>query len=162
MRITLLVAGFIAVVLAFLYYTPGVSRASSAELAVPAVLRADNTRLTAMMAGDGAALARLLSDELVFVHSDGRVEGKADYVKNMTAGDTAYTNARTSEVKSLKPSTDIVILIGTQDMRKKLGETWSDIHLQFMSVWRNENGTWRMFAWQSMKPSGSSVVPGKK
>jgi ketosteroid isomerase-like protein len=162
MRITALVFVFIAVALALLYYTPGISTRSASDSATPAVLRADAARLAAMMAGDGAALSRLMSDELVFVHSDGRTESKAAYVKNMTAGDTAYTNAKTSELQTLKPSADVVVLIGVQDMRKKLGDTWTDIHLRFLSVWRNENGTWRMFAWQSMKPSGSSVVPAKK
>jgi hypothetical protein len=151
----------VATVLALLYYTPGMSTKAGGEPAVPAVLRADAARLAAMMAGDGATLGALLSDELVFVHSDGRVESKADYVKNMMAGDTAYTHARTSDLQTLKPSADVVVLIGTQDMRKRLGEAWSDIHLKFMAIWRNENGTWRMVAWQSMKPSGSSVVPKK-
>jgi ketosteroid isomerase-like protein len=126
-----------------------------------AVRRADQARLAAMMAGDGAALNRLMSDALVFVHSDGRIETKANYVKNMLAGDTAYENAHTAEVQTLQPSSDVVVLIGVQDMRKKLGTTWSDIHLRFMAIWRNENGTWRMFAWQSMRPSGNSVVPPK-
>jgi ketosteroid isomerase-like protein len=138
------------------------SASHASEPAVAAVLRADAERLAAMMAGDGAALSRLMSDALVFVHSDGRIESKAEYVKNMTAGDTAYTNAKTSDLQTLKPSSDVIVLIGTQDMRKKLGDSWSDIHLKFMSIWRNENGTWRMYAWQSMKPSGSSVVPAKK
>lgn len=151
----------VAAVLGLLYYTPGMPAAAAGEPATAAVLHADAARLAAMMAGDGAALGRLMSDELVFVHSDGRLESKADYVKNLTAGDTAYTNARTSELKALKPSVDVVVLIGVQDMRKKLGDTWSNIHLRFLSIWRNENGTWRMFAWQSMKPSGNSVVPKK-
>lgn len=133
----------------------------ASEAPTQAVMRADHARLAAMMAGDGAALGRVLSEELTFVHSDGRVESKAEYVKNLMAGDTAYINARTSDVKTLTPSADVVVIIGTQDMRKKLGESWSDIHLKFMSIWRNENGTWRMFAWQSMKPSGTSVVPKK-
>jgi ketosteroid isomerase-like protein len=133
----------------------------AAEDPAAAVLRADQTRLAAMMAGDAAALNRLMSDALVFVHSDGRTESKADYVKNMLAGDTAYTNARTSDVQTLRPSADVVVIIGVQDMRKKLGETWSDVHLRFMAIWRNEGGTWRMFAWQSMRPSGNSVVPKK-
>jgi ketosteroid isomerase-like protein len=133
----------------------------AAEDPAAAVLRADQTRLAAMMAGDAAALNRLMSDALVFVHSDGRTESKADYVKNMLAGDTAYTNARTSDVQTLRPSADVVVIIGVQDMRKKLGETWSDVHLRFMAIWRNESGTWRMFAWQSMRPSGNSVVPKK-
>lgn len=128
---------------------------------VAAVLRADASRLAAMMAGDGAALGRVLSDELVFVHSDGRIESKADYVRNLMAGDTAYTNARTSELRTQQPSSDVVVLIGRQDMRKRLGATWSEITLRFLSVWRQEAGTWRMVAWQSMRPAGSSVVPGK-
>lgn len=146
-------------VLFFASLWPAVSRA--AETPASEVMRADQARLAAMMAGDGAALRRLMSDELVFVHSDGRTESKTDYVKNMLAGDTAYENARTSEVRALQPSPDLVVLIGVQDMRKKLGTTWSDIHLSFMAIWRHEKGIWRMYAWQSMKPSGNSVVPKK-
>ncbi len=133
----------------------------AADPAIDAVLRADQARLAAMMAGDGAALARLMSEELRFVHSDGRIESKADYVKNMLAGDTAYTDAKTSGVETLKPSTDVVVLIGAQEMRKRLGPTWSEVKLRYMALWRNEGGTWRMFAWQSMRPSGNSVVPKK-
>lgn len=131
----------------------------AAESPVDAVRRADQARLTAMMAGDGAALNRLMSDELAFVHSDGRIESKADYVKNMLAGDTAYKNAKTSDVRTMEPAPGVVILIGSQQMNKRLGPNWSEIKLKFMAVWRNEGGTWRLVAWQSMRPSGNSVVP---
>ena len=138
------------------------SASHAAESAdVGAVLRADQARLAAMMAGDGVALGKLMSNELKFVHSDGRVESKADYVKNVMAGDTAYADARTSEVRALEPASNVVVLIGAQDMRKRLGPAWSEIKLRYLAVWRNENGTWRMFAWQSMRPSGNSVVPKK-
>ena len=130
--------------------------------AAAAVRRADAARCAAMMRGDGPGLDALMSDELRFVHSDGRVETKVDYVKNMMAGDTAYTGVKTSDVQALEPAPGVVILIGAQEMRKRLGAAWSDIKLRYMAVWRNESGTWRMYAWLSMKPSGSSVVPGKK
>ncbi|MCX6956588.1 MAG: nuclear transport factor 2 family protein [Verrucomicrobia bacterium] len=133
----------------------------AAEAPVAAVLRADQARLAAMMAGDGAALGKLMSDELAFVHSDGRIESKADYVKNMLAGDTAYKDAKTSDVRTMEPAPGVVILIGAQQMTKRLGPSWSEIKLKFMAVWRNEGSTWRMVAWQSMRPSGNSVVPGK-
>lgn len=137
--------------------------ANAAEsAAVTAVVRADQARLAALMAGDGVALGRLLSEQLVFVHSDGRSESKADYVKNLMAGDTAYTDAQTSGVKTLEPAPNVVVVIGAQQMKKRLGATWSEIKLRYMAVWRNEDGTWRMFAWQSMRPSGNSVVPAKK
>ena len=160
MRIPVLGFVLLIVVLAVLYYTPG-SAPTVEKTAVTAVLRADRERLAAMMAGDGAALNALMSDELRFVHSDGRIETKADYVKNMLAGDTAYADAKTSDIQALTPSASVVILIGAQEMRKRLGPTWSEIKLRYMAVWRNEGGIWRMYAWQSMRPAGNSVVPGK-
>lgn len=134
----------------------------AAEPAVISALRADKARLAAMVAGDGEALGRLMSDQLRFVHSDGRVESKADYVKNLMAGDTAYADAKTSELETTQVANDVVVVIGVQEMRKRLGTEWSNIKLRYLAVWRNESGTWRMVAWQSARPSGNSVVPAKK
>ena len=136
--------------------------ARAGEPAVISAVKADKARLAAMMAGDGAALAQLMSDQLRFVHSDGRVESKTDYVKNMMAGDTAYADAKTSELETMQVAPDVVVILGVQDMRKKLGAEWSAIKLRYLAVWRNESGTWRMIAWQSARPSGNSVVPPKK
>ena len=134
----------------------------AAEPAVISAVRADKARLSAMMAGDGDALAKLMSDQLRFVHSDGRVESKADYVKNMMAGDTQYADAKTSELETMQVSPDVVVVLGVQEMRKRLGTEWSNIKLRYLAVWRNESGAWRMVAWQSARPSGNSVVPAKK
>jgi hypothetical protein len=133
----------------------------AAETPVEVVLKTDQARLAAMMAGDGTALGRLMSEELVFVHSDGRTESKAAYVTNMLAGDTQYADAKTADVRTMEPAPGVVILFGAQQMRKRLGPTWSEVKLRFMAVWREERGTWRMVAWQSMRPAGNSVVPGK-
>ncbi len=135
--------------------------AQAGEPAVIAVLKADKARLAAMVAGDGAALAGLLSDQLQFVHSDGRVESKADYVKNMTAGDTEYKDAKTSEVETMQVSQDVVVVIGAQEMRKRLGKNWSKINLRYLAVYRHEGGEWKMIAWQSARPTGNSAVPKK-
>lgn len=127
-----------------------------------AVRRADAARCAAMMRGDGPALAALLSDDLRFVHSDGRSEGKADYVKNLMAGDTEYQAVKTTGVEVLEAGPGVVVLIGAQEMRKRLGATWAEIKLRYLAVWRDEGGAWRMVAWQSMRPAGNSTVPVKK
>jgi hypothetical protein len=136
-------------------------QAAMAEPAVISALRADKARLAAMVAGDGAALGRLMSDQLRFVHSDGRVESKADYVKNLMAGDTEYVDAKTSELETMQVTADVVVVLGVQEMRKRLGPTWSEVKLRYLAVWRNEYGEWRMVAWQSARPSGNSTVPKK-
>lgn len=135
--------------------------ARAASPAVEAVLAADQARLHALMAGDASQLTRLFSDELVFVHSDGRIEGKADYVRNLLAGDTAYANALTHDLRTQEPAPGVVVLIGAQEMRKRLGPDWSEVKLRFLAVWRREGDAWRMVSWQSMRPAGNSVVPKK-
>ncbi|MGH7944695.1 MAG: nuclear transport factor 2 family protein [Opitutaceae bacterium] len=88
-----------------------------AEPPVISALRADKARLAAMVAGDGEALGRLMSDQLRFVHSDGRVESKGDYVKNLMAGDTQYADAKTSELETTQVSQNVVVVLGVQEMR---------------------------------------------
>ena len=139
-----------------------VAAARAAESPAEIVFRADAARLAAMGKTDGAALAKILSDEIVFIHSDGRSESKADYLKNLTAGDTAYSDLKTTDVNARQIAADVIVLTGAQEMKKKLGPAWSELKLRFISVWRNESGTWRMVAWQSMRPSGNSVVPPKQ
>ena len=133
-----------------------------ADPAVNAALKADQARLAAMAAGDGAALGKLMSDQLKFVHSDGRVESKKDYVQNVLAGDVAYADLKTLEVETTQVGAEVVVVFGVQQMRKRLGAEWSNITLRYLGVWRNESGQWRLVAWQSARPSGNSVVPGKK
>lgn len=134
---------------------------SAESAAIAGAREADQARRAAMMAGDGAALGKVFSETLVFAHSDGRVEGKADYIQALLAGDTAYVDVKVSELQTVQPSHDVVVLIGRQDMRKRLGPDWSTITLRFLSVWRNEGGAWKMIAWQSARPSGNSVPPKK-
>ena len=133
-----------------------------AEPAANAALKADQARLAAMAAGDAAALGKLMSDQLKFVHSDGRVEAKQDYVRNVLAGDVAYADVKTFEVETTLIASDVVAVFGGQQMRKRLGAEWSNITLRYLGVWRNESGSWRLVAWQSARPSGNSTVPGKK
>lgn len=159
MRITMAGTLGIAAVLAGTGIAPV---AAAGEPAVIAALKADQARLAAMTGGNGAALERLMSDQLRFVHSDGRVESKGEYVKNLMAGDTAYAAAKTSDVETMQIASDVVVVMGVQRMRKRLGAEWSDITLRYLAVYRNEAGAWRLVAWQSARPSGNSVVPGKK
>lgn len=145
-----------------LFVSLAVAAETKAEPAVIAALKADQARLAAMAAGDAAALGRLMSDQLNFVHSDGRVESKKDYVQNVLAGDVAYADVKTLDVETTQITHDVVVVFGVQQMRKRLGAEWSSITLRYLGVWRNESGSWRLVAWQSARPSGNSVVPGKK
>lgn len=140
-------------------FLAGLLAVARAQPPVIAAVQADQARVAAMSAGDAAALGRLLSDQLRFVHSDGRVESKADYVRNLLAGDTAYADVRATEVETMQVSHEVVVVLGVQRMRKRLAGQWSEVTLRYLGVWRHEQEGWRLMAWQSARPAGNSVVP---
>jgi hypothetical protein len=51
------------------------------------------------------------------------------------------------------------VVLGRQQMRKRLGGQWSEVTLRYLGVWRHEREGWRLMAWQSARPSGDSSVP---
>ena len=127
-----------------------VSVSHAAEAPVEIVLRLDGVRLQAMRKSDGVGLAKIFSDEVVFIHSDGRSESKADYIKNLTAGDTAYSDLKTADLNARQIAADVIVLTGAQEMKKKLGPAWSEIKLRFMSV-----------SLLARKPSAGTVKPSQ-
>jgi hypothetical protein len=133
--------------------------AAAAESSADAVLRADAQRLAALEAGDIAAFNELVSEELHLVHSDGRVQTRAEYVAPVISGEIAYENIRTYDVQVMRATEDVVVLHGRIDMRKRTGLQKVDQRLMFLAVWRLEHGVWRLFAYQSARPPGSDPIP---
>jgi ketosteroid isomerase-like protein len=133
--------------------------AAATESPVAAVLRADTERLAALQAGNVVRFNELVSDELHFVHSDGRVQTRAEYVAPVSSGEIGYENVRTYDVQVMQATNDVVVLHGRLDMRKRTGSQKVDQRLMFLAVWRKEGGAWRLFAYQSARPPGSDPIP---
>lgn len=51
---------------------------------------AENAWIAAIMAKDSAALGRVLADDLIYVHSGGVVDTKAQYIAKVTSGKQVY------------------------------------------------------------------------
>lgn len=66
-----------------------------------AILALEDQRFQAMIAQDFAALDALIADDLRFVHSNGVVEGKAEFLRKLRAGERRYLRyaALTREVR---------------------------------------------------------------
>ncbi|HEX3730472.1 MAG TPA: nuclear transport factor 2 family protein [Opitutaceae bacterium] len=120
---------------------------------IAAVRQADDSRTAAMLAsGDqGARFRALFSDELQYRHSSGHVDTKASYIAALTAGHTKYTAIKIEERKFLVAAPGIVLITGRETMDESRDGTPQSLHLNFLGVWRNENGAWRFLAWQSCK-----------
>ncbi len=126
--------------------------AASAAPPVPGtkqeVLAAMDAYKNAMVQKDGAALNKLLADDLTYVHSTGSFEAKADVVKSITTAKTII------EKIEFLPDTTVRIHGNTAYVNGKV-DLWHSptniVHMQVLHVWQKNPQGWQMVARQATK-----------
>jgi len=136
--------------LPFLALTVVGLRAADDKL-LAAVRAADDERVAATIAGDRARLDAIFSDELRYAHSSGHVDSKASYVDALASHRTVYETSDYKERNFLPAAPGLVLMTGRALIRVRNASGPSDLDLNFLAVWREENGKWRFLAWQSCK-----------
>jgi hypothetical protein len=131
---------------------------------IAGVRAADDERVAAMLAGDSARLTAVLSGGLRYVHTSGHVDTKASYITARITPSTAYDRIDYLERNFLPADSGVVLMYG-HVLIHSLHGTKNSADLDFLAVWRNENGSWRLLAWQSTphKPlAAPSAAPPAK
>jgi ketosteroid isomerase-like protein len=113
------------------------------------VLAAQRARLDATIAKDGAALDRLMADDLTYVHTSAKLESKAENIAAVT-GSGAYRSFDLRDVV-VRVEGDTAVITGLADIT--LGRPDGDVLLpvRFTDVWARRDGAWREIAWQSTR-----------
>lgn len=125
----------------------------SATPTTDAVLAAEARRAEALRQNDAVALAAVLSDDLRYIHSTGRLETKQQTVGDLAQKRTAYERFLSSDLHASQVAPGVVVLTGRIDQRKLVRGSWNDAILLFHSVWRDEMGTWRLVSLQTLSPA---------
>src|SRR5438067_1060679 len=76
------------------------------------IIDLDKKRMTAMAQKDIATLNALIADDLVYTHSNARLDTKQSLIGNMESGATVYTAVEPSDVKA-QDFGDTVVLTGS-------------------------------------------------
>lgn len=121
--------------------------------AVDEVRSLELRRIEATRNNDAEALAPLLDDNLIYINSVGGIYDKESYLTDMRTHCLTYdrdfdvleTDARTFE--------DLVILIGVMLGHSRFEGEQQVFHFRCLSIWRRNDGQWRMVAWQSSSSS---------
>ncbi len=122
-----------------------------ADRLIAAVRAADDERLAATKAADPARLDAIFSDELRYAHSSGRVDTKDSYIKSLVSRSTIYESFDYREINFHPVGPGIVLMTGRVVIRAGNAGQKAANDLNFLAVWREENGRWRFLAWQSCK-----------
>lgn len=114
------------------------------------IIELDKKRMDAMAKKDTAALKTMLCKGLVYTHSSGRMDTKESLIGGMESGTTVYTSVVPSDVKA-QDLGNAVVLTGQAALSVNASGKTNSFRVRFTDVWENQNGTWRMIAWQSTK-----------
>jgi ketosteroid isomerase-like protein len=147
MRITrrdLAAVGALALVAA----APPLAHAESADEA--AVRKAIDDLTKAMLAADKAKLDSLVSDQLSYGHSSGKVENKAEFVGVIAGKKTIY--------KSITLTDPTVSVVGNNAVARhtfaaevEAGGQASSPKIGVMQVWAKDGGAWKLLARQAFR-----------
>lgn len=118
------------------------ANAAEAEL-----LRLDDERSRAMTAADTDALERLMSDEIVYTHSSGRLDSKKSFIASIASGTVKYRRILRKDVATTLRD-GFAILTGAVEIDVETGGRLLNLNLRFCNVWERTAKGWQQIAWQ--------------
>ncbi len=109
------------------------------------ILKMEEQRTQAILKADGPAMEKLFADDLVYIHSSGRLDTKRSYIDGLTSGKSSYKGFKFSNVKvrvygdCAIASGDVLIELPTRNL-----------DLRFTNVWVKTAMGWVNVHWQSV------------
>jgi ketosteroid isomerase-like protein len=104
-------------------------------------------RYAAMRAGDTAALGELLSEGLVYTHSNATSDSKASYLASLESGDLRYLEI-SHETNKVLPAGTAAVALGRMSARINSHGAERQIASTTLAVWAQEGGKWVLIAYQ--------------
>ena len=114
------------------------------------IIALDRERMQAMADKNVDRLNELLCKDLVYTHSSARLDTKESLIGAMESGATVYTSVEPSNVAA-QDLGDAVVLTGAAKITVVANGNPNSFGVRFTDVYHNQDGTWRMVAWQSTK-----------
>ena len=113
-------------------------------------LTAEDARYAAQLGNDFAAMDKLFSPELVYIHSNAELDSKASFIESMHSGAVKYKAMRRSDV-TVRNFGCIAIIngIGNYDVLFKGNDL--KVALRFTSIWQKTNDGLQFVSWQSTR-----------
>ena len=113
-----------------------------------AIRIAEEARLSAMCAGDAAALEAMLAEEFVYTHANGNIDSKESLIARIAAGTTRHSDAVLVDFSS-RLYGDMAVGHGHFTMTVESPTYKVALDNLFLCVWVRRAGSWQQVALQS-------------
>jgi hypothetical protein len=145
--------------LILVFYEVNVS-AADLDKVITAVRLADDERIAATLAGDINALKAIYSDEMYYAHSSGKLDSKTSQLQGIATGLYKYTKFDYKERAFTPIAPTVVLMKGAALLAlTRLSGEKILLDINYLGVWRLEDGKWKFMAWQAARNVPVTVVP---
>ena len=111
---------------------------------------AEAARFKANVDADTMVLGQVLDDDLEYVHSNGEVNTKKQFITSLTDGKRDYL-ATTFAIDGVRILGDVAIIRGTAKVTVADNGQSRDLDLGYTDVWVWKSKRWQMTAWRSAR-----------
>jgi len=118
-----------------------------------ALLQANADRFAAMVGRDLRGLDTLLAPELTYIHTDGILESKAEFLATLGTGRLRYQAIEPDELEA-RLYGDAGVITGQSGMQVKVGEELLRFRIRFTALYRRDGARWVLVAWQATRLPG--------
>ena len=138
---------YCAIVVLFFFWTLPAFAQSNAALKV---LASESRRFEAMTRADTAALRPMLSDELLYVHSNALKENKLEHLSAIASRKLVYEkmNREQADVRFYGKT---ALVNGTLHVQGVLNGNPFAVSLFYSAIYRKKRNLWQLVHWQSTK-----------
>lgn len=156
---TLLSAFALALLVVIPSHAAEVAAPTQDPAVIAALTAADVERMDAMISAEPARLNAIFSDELRYAHSSGKVDHKASLIQSLVSRQSIYEKFDVKERTITLAGHGGALMAGRVLVNVNSGGQKQFIDLNYLSVWREENGKWRFLAWQSCRNPAPNPAP---
>jgi hypothetical protein len=129
-----------------------ISFAASAALADPIdeVRAAQALRIEATLSANIEELDKCYADDLVYAHSDGRVDDRGLLLAGIASGRVDYKKIEIIE-QGIRVYDGVAIITGSADFLVVVGDQVNEMTMSFTSIYVQNDGRWQFASWHSSR-----------
>jgi ketosteroid isomerase-like protein len=107
-------------------------------------------RFHAMVQNDLKSLAALLAENLVYMHTDGVVESKSEFLARLRSGSLRYRSIAPTDVR-VRTFGSTAIITGRSQMAVTNGGSEREFEILYTAVYVVVGDRWQLVSWQSTR-----------
>jgi len=110
----------------------------------------ETRRFKAMTDQDTAALDRILSEDLTYIHSSARVDTKTQFISSIRSGELKYLSIVPSDLR-VRVYIKTAVVTGRAAIKVEIRGQPMALELRFTDTYVLQGGRWQMVAWESTR-----------